>query len=1160
MPPKKAASKRKPTASHSSTKRSKKNENAETASDSGEDDPGRRTNEGGEKPSPRKRGKKSGGRTKVKLFDVVTNEKAEKFDVVLFGWFDKFEETRDEAVIEIVEFLLESCGWKGSLDIDEVYAEDIAPVIHGHVANVLQGPHPILSRGKPHKNFKYNLGLFVQEFVQQCVAKGMIDDDFFQETFLSWAIHLSLSACYPFRHTGTFIGLSIVTGLGSILEKKQTTAEQHESHLIAERAKSKKKVSSQRIEILELQIRDLNKDIETIMEIMEEVSTQILKHRTKDIRPDIRTTGVIQLGEWMVQCKEEFVQDKYLKYLGWALYDKSGDVRHETLAALLNVFLDPQNQGKLSDFTERFKDRLVEMLRDVDERVTLQAFEIVEQLMTFDPLAKATCDAIARLMLSAKPSRSHAAGRFFQRTYLSDDSVESWKEESADSELNCTDWSNEETALCMLVMWCEDHHSNTPLEYVVDSLWDDLPLLTDWKAMTFLLLEGGMQGPQEEILADIIRVCVIRATGGDPPRERRLTKKKPSRADERKIEETSKLMCQHFLKNLPDLIDKFAADEGVLQHLVAIPTYFYVDYYDEWDISPEKLWAQLKEAITKSSNSKVIDNACQSLVPFLKETAIAHFTAVTFCHEICTEAADDLKRMVTIEENLDESDLIPALHRVTMLLKYHYDDVLYCFDEFYKVLSSWSTLSEEIVELALFGANYALTWFVSRGALERRTVLDSIKVNTEKFVKYSVEIVKSGEEVSPKAFLSLVDYMSVYEKRMKKRERRPGDVSFSSDQPFEDFLLDFVESFSFSSDKNDFLPTQMTEEEVDEFHYQSEALAGLLRLQLGQVLSSKVAIFALKHNYKPYSMMYESIYKSLAEKLREKHPHSYYKFPLQASQMAYEEDPDSVVMLKDLGSNLASFLGDGVRLRQQSAREQIILFHRHSIAYALSNMTDAEAPDRLSFLNTAGMFTSRLLPIDKSGDKGVLPYLDARLSEEILSTLDFEEDLQPLRNYRLLLGAKEVAAEKSKSKAAKKTAKPTGVAGRKKKKKGIVARVGNAGAPKIGAPDKKSKGKRRGSKKGVTPAKRKAKSISPAKSASLSSRKEASNASATSSQSEDDSDVEKEEEDEDEGEGEELDEVEYNEESTDLASHGNRRLRSDMTELEGNTIFSDKWN
>ena len=195
--------------------------------------------------------------------------------------------------------------------------------------------------------------------------------------------------------------------------------------------------------------------------------------------------------------------------------------------------------------------------------------------------------------------------------------------------------------------------------------------------------------------------------------------------------------------------------------------------------------------------------------------------------------------------------------------------------------------------------------------------------------------------------------------------------------------------------------------------------------------------------------------------------------------------------------------------------------------------------------------------------------MDARLSEEILSTLDFEEDLQPLRNYRLLLGAKEVAAEKSKSKAAKKTAKPTGVAGRKKKKKGIVARVGNAGAPKIGAPDKskgfiyiyndnncnysnirrlfnftfigvstESKGKRRGSKKGVTPAKRKAKSISPAKSASLSSRKEASNASATSSQSEDDSDVEKEEEDEDEGEGEELDEVEYNEESTDLASHG----------------------
>ena len=53
----------------------------------------------------------------------------------------------------------------------------------------------------------------------------------------------------------------------------------------------------------------------------------------------------------------------------------------------------------------------------------------------------------------------------------------------------------------MLVMWCEDHHSNTPLEYVVDSLWDDLPLLTDWKAMTFLLLEGGLLANVKVIIA-----------------------------------------------------------------------------------------------------------------------------------------------------------------------------------------------------------------------------------------------------------------------------------------------------------------------------------------------------------------------------------------------------------------------------------------------------------------------------------------------------------------------------------------------------------------------------------------------------------------------------------------------------------------------------------
>ena len=66
------------------------------------------------------------------------------------------------------------------------------------------------------------------------------------------------------------------------------------------------------------------------------------------------------------------------------------------------------------------------------------------------------------------------------------------------------------------------------------------------------------------------------------------------------------------------------------------------------------------------------------------------------------------------------------------------------------------------------------------------------------------------------------------------------------------------------------------------------------------------------------------------------------------------------------------FTGNDVNYcRDRCAVVYTSVFARHSIAYALSNMTDAEAPDRLSFLNTAGMFTSRLLPIDKSGDKGV---------------------------------------------------------------------------------------------------------------------------------------------------------------------------------------------
>lgn len=45
-------------------------------------------------------------------------------------------------------------------------------------------------------------------------------------------------------------------------------------------------------------------------------------HRYRDMDPEIRMSCIQSLGTWIVSYPSLFLQDLYLKYLGWTLSDK----------------------------------------------------------------------------------------------------------------------------------------------------------------------------------------------------------------------------------------------------------------------------------------------------------------------------------------------------------------------------------------------------------------------------------------------------------------------------------------------------------------------------------------------------------------------------------------------------------------------------------------------------------------------------------------------------------------------------------------------------------------------------------------------------------------------------------------------------------------------
>lgn len=51
-------------------------------------------------------------------------------------------------------------------------------------------------------------------------------------------------------------------------------------------------------------------------------SCRLFVHRYRDIDPDIRMSCIESLGVWVLSYPSLFLQDLYLKYLGWTLNDK----------------------------------------------------------------------------------------------------------------------------------------------------------------------------------------------------------------------------------------------------------------------------------------------------------------------------------------------------------------------------------------------------------------------------------------------------------------------------------------------------------------------------------------------------------------------------------------------------------------------------------------------------------------------------------------------------------------------------------------------------------------------------------------------------------------------------------------------------------------------
>lgn len=121
--------------------------------------------------------------------------------------------------------------------------------------------------------------------------------------------------------------------------------------------------------------------IQEILSVADSIFRSVFTTRFRDVDAEIRATVVSSLGSWMELYPWTFLSSTYLKYLGWALSDKDGVVRYAAIVALRDVYGKDENALQLNDFTNRFADRMEELMEDKEDFVAAVGTELVTLLV-----------------------------------------------------------------------------------------------------------------------------------------------------------------------------------------------------------------------------------------------------------------------------------------------------------------------------------------------------------------------------------------------------------------------------------------------------------------------------------------------------------------------------------------------------------------------------------------------------------------------------------------------------------------------------------------------------------------------------------------------------------------------------------------------------------
>ena len=628
--------------------------------------------------------------------------------------------------------------------------------------------------------------------------------------------------------------------------------------------------------------QELEENMDEIKNMLTYMFKSVFVHRYRDILPEIRSICMQEIGIWMKRFHQNFLDDSYLKYIGWTLHDKIGDVRLKCLQALEPLYASEELKGKLELFTSKFKDRIVSMTLDKEIDVAVEAVKLVISILKFHPdiLSDKDCEHVYELVYSSHRAVAQAAGEFLnERLFLPDEeAVRDLRTKRGKKRLPNTPLIKD---LVQFFIESELHEHGS---YLVDSLIESNPMMKDWECMTDLLIEehGPTEEPldnkQETSLIEIMVCCIRQAATGDPPVGRGNNKAAKSARETKQIQDDKIALTSHFITTLPQLLHKYLPDHEKMANLLVIPQYFDLEIYttSRQEKSLESLLKLVQEAVDKHTDTDVLETAAQTLEKLCDD----QFPIFSRCDTnrsrlldmVCNrykESLDEYTNLLSGDEEPDEDEtfaLISSLKKVSIFYNCHdmgqmriWPGLLDIVQKSRDLLVEGQQLNipEEAVKYALLSCFFGLLWEKNNlvqnlGGSTSASDVSDVQVKLQGFIELCKELLGidntgsvGGGQLKEDAFISVCDLLIVF----GHCGRGPGQaalapLAFHPDRGMAGLLNIFIQDHVFIDDDDEDIDDH---QKIEELHKRRNFLSSYCKLSIFNVLPTKTAADVLKH-------------------------------------------------------------------------------------------------------------------------------------------------------------------------------------------------------------------------------------------------------------------------------------------------------------------------